>query len=379
MNPRLYQAMDLLYLPLLELEQHLKQELVQNPFLEMREPEEEFAEQAETEEQAEEEEEVDWEEILLDGFDPGYRTGPTRERPEEVVEKVGESTIDLWDHLQAQLYQNNGYEDGDMRIGGGDHRKHRRGRLSDLLGGRGRLDDRREGRRTSTGCSTASSTSIRLGVGARDLRECLLLQVEEAGPRHPFRIASSSNTSTSCPLTSITRSPALRHQSSGSSEGRRRDREARSQARPQVRPRSDDYITPDLIVDKIDGKYHVYAQRREPAAPRISRKAYQELARQEEVQGQEQGVRPGQAERRELDDPGDRAAPADDAQGDELHRRPAARVLREGHSLPAAAHAPGGRRGNQNARVHGEPCDEREIRADPARRASGSSSSSRAA
>ena len=47
MNPRLYQAMDLLYLPLLELEQHLKQELVQNPFLEMREPEEEFAEQAE--------------------------------------------------------------------------------------------------------------------------------------------------------------------------------------------------------------------------------------------------------------------------------------------------------------------------------------------
>ena len=30
MNPRLYQAMDLLYLPLLELEQHLKQELVQN-------------------------------------------------------------------------------------------------------------------------------------------------------------------------------------------------------------------------------------------------------------------------------------------------------------------------------------------------------------
>src|SRR5687768_9548148 len=118
MNPRLYQAMDLLYLPLLELEQHLKQELVQNPFLEMTEPEEEFADQAESEEQAEkEEEEVDWEEILLDGFDPGYRTGPTRERPEEVAEKVGETAIDLWDHLLAQLYQNDGYGNGDMRIG----------------------------------------------------------------------------------------------------------------------------------------------------------------------------------------------------------------------------------------------------------------------
>ncbi len=40
-NPRLYQAMDLLYMPLLDLQQHLKQELMNNPFLEMVEPEEE--------------------------------------------------------------------------------------------------------------------------------------------------------------------------------------------------------------------------------------------------------------------------------------------------------------------------------------------------
>ena len=31
-NPRLYQAMDLLYMPLLDLQQHLKQELLGNPF-----------------------------------------------------------------------------------------------------------------------------------------------------------------------------------------------------------------------------------------------------------------------------------------------------------------------------------------------------------
>ena len=36
-NPRLYQAMDLLYMPLLDLQQHLKQELLNNPFLEMAE------------------------------------------------------------------------------------------------------------------------------------------------------------------------------------------------------------------------------------------------------------------------------------------------------------------------------------------------------
>ena len=54
MNPRLYQAMDLLYLPLLELELHLKQELTANPFLEIQEPEEEFADQEESEERVEE-------------------------------------------------------------------------------------------------------------------------------------------------------------------------------------------------------------------------------------------------------------------------------------------------------------------------------------
>ena len=36
-NPRLYQAMDMLYMPLLDLQQHLKQELMVNPFLELAE------------------------------------------------------------------------------------------------------------------------------------------------------------------------------------------------------------------------------------------------------------------------------------------------------------------------------------------------------
>jgi len=73
-NPRLYQAMDLLYMPLLDLQQHLKQELLNNPFLEMVEPEEEEEEseaEAEVEGSAAETEkqhsdEIDWEGILLD-------------------------------------------------------------------------------------------------------------------------------------------------------------------------------------------------------------------------------------------------------------------------------------------------------------------------
>src|SRR5258706_12114679 len=84
-NQRLYQAMDLLYMPLLDLQQHLKQELLNNPFLDLVEEEEEEEEtaEAETVEQTDEKErgdEIDWEEILLDGFDTA---GGRREEHEE--------------------------------------------------------------------------------------------------------------------------------------------------------------------------------------------------------------------------------------------------------------------------------------------------------
>ena len=49
-NPRLYQAMDLLYMPLLDLQQHLKQELLNNPFLEMVDLEEEEEDEEENSE-----------------------------------------------------------------------------------------------------------------------------------------------------------------------------------------------------------------------------------------------------------------------------------------------------------------------------------------
>src|SRR6476659_7676797 len=108
-NPRLYQAMDLLYMPLLDLQQHLKQELLNNPFLEMVEPEEEEEEEgAEAEEQPQtpEEEktpndEIDWEGMHLDGFDAGGRREEHEEK--EYYEPVTVDTRDLGDHLRDQI------------------------------------------------------------------------------------------------------------------------------------------------------------------------------------------------------------------------------------------------------------------------------------
>jgi RNA polymerase sigma-54 factor len=103
-NPRLYQAMDMLYMPMMDLQQHLKQELLANPFLELLEPEDETPEQQTAEkekEQKDKQDEVDWEEILLNGFE----VGGTREQYEqlEYTEPVTVESRNLIDHLRDQL------------------------------------------------------------------------------------------------------------------------------------------------------------------------------------------------------------------------------------------------------------------------------------
>ncbi len=108
-NPRLYQAMDMLYMPMMDLQLHLKQELLTNPFLDLVEPEEEDVTQGdqtptkeEEKEKIKEENETDWEEILLNGFEV---QGGAREEYEEkeYTEPVTVETHDLQDHLREQL------------------------------------------------------------------------------------------------------------------------------------------------------------------------------------------------------------------------------------------------------------------------------------
>ncbi len=108
-NPRLYQAMDMLYMPMMDLQQHLKQELLINPFLDLIDPEEEDVTQGdqtptkeEEKEKVKEENETDWEEILLNGFEVH---GGAREEFEqkEYTEPVTVETQGLVDYLREQL------------------------------------------------------------------------------------------------------------------------------------------------------------------------------------------------------------------------------------------------------------------------------------
>ena len=102
-NPRLYQAMELLYMPMLDLEQYLKQEVAENPLLEMGEAdvEQEVELKEDTDDEPMGDDDIDWEAILLDGFDVGGR----REQYEQTerFERTPVDTRDLHDHLQDQL------------------------------------------------------------------------------------------------------------------------------------------------------------------------------------------------------------------------------------------------------------------------------------
>jgi RNA polymerase sigma-54 factor len=184
MTQKLRQALKLLTLPTLELRQELKTELQTNPLLEEVDDltEEESSADAdgnESEDSNSEDDDVDWEAYLQDASDVG--TVPTPERQEEQFERVSVSTVTLAELLKQQLFlKNMGPEDEAV--------------MEFLLGS---VDDR--GYLTLTNEEIVSHTGTeperveRLvallheceppGVGARDLRECLLIQLRLRGEK----------------------------------------------------------------------------------------------------------------------------------------------------------------------------------------------------
>ena len=301
-NPRLYQAMDLLYMPLLDLQQHLKQELLNNPFLEMVEPEEEEEEEtpgepeaATTNEEPEKSgaEEIDWEEILLDGFDAGGRREEHEER--EYYEPVTVDTRDLGDHLRDQInlldltprqaflaeeFLGNIGEDGYLSCS-----------LEDILNGANdvlRDAAERAGREDDARFYTLPEIEDMLGiiqaldppgVGARDLRECLMLQLREAGLEQsvPYRLVRDCFDEL---INHRWSEISKRFGISPADVQRAADEIAKLDPKPGLVYSSggDNYIIPDLIVEKIDGKYHVFLNDANLPRLKLSR-AYQEIAR----------------------------------------------------------------------------------------------------
>jgi RNA polymerase sigma-54 factor len=313
-NPRLYQAMDMLYMPMMDLQQHLKQELLINPFLELVEPEEEEQEGTEREAQKEKDkeevakqDEMDWEEILLNGFE----VGGSREQYEqlEYAEPVTVESRDLIDHLREQLkmmelaprqlllseeFLGNIKEDGYLAAS----LEEIIGSVNELVAAHARGEAGEEEDEAEEPDAAELPPAVQLftmdeaeqilkvlqtldppGVAARDIRECLLIQLRERGETETltyrlvseafqdliahrwnelarrFGVPPTAVQAAADALSALDPKPGLKY--SGQDDG---------------------YILPDLIVDKIDKEYKVFLNDTGVPRLRLSR-AYQEVTR----------------------------------------------------------------------------------------------------
>ena len=356
-NPRLYQAMDMLYMPMMDLQQHLKQELLANPFLELLEPEDETPEQVTAEkekEQKDKQDEVDWEEILLNGFE----VGGTREQYEqlEYTEPVTVESRNLIDHLRDQLqmltltprqlllteeFLGNINEEGYLAASLDDIlnsvnlllQGHVRAVNKDPEGEEAEDEEaeydtaeRAEGTASSgsgssaapltaasssaaappVSPSTAASPTVsapsassppfytmqeaeemlgiiqRLdpsGTGARDLRECLLIQLVELADTSSltYRLVAEAFPDL---IAHRWNDLAKRFSVEPAAVQAAADQLSRLDPKPGLKysQQNDGYIIPDLIVDKIGNRYHVFLNDTGMPRLRLSR-SYQEIAR----------------------------------------------------------------------------------------------------
>ena len=311
-NPRLYQAMELLYMPLLDLQQHLKQELSENPFLELAEADvEEEVSLEEDQDDGAEDDEIDWEEILLDGFDPGGKKAEFEET--EHYQPPAVESRHLHDHLLEQLHHldlpererwlgeeivGNIGDDGFLSCG-----------LQDVVDGINEwLDEPREAAREEAEAVedeeerqaelervetlfrpyTMEEAESMLqgvqfldppGVGARDIQESLRIQLEHGG----------DGDSLAATIVRDHFDQLLKHRWNeiarevGASP---RDVQSAADELAKLDPKpgrrfsggADEYIIPDLVVDRVDGEYMVFLNDTNLPRLRLSR-AYREIAR----------------------------------------------------------------------------------------------------
>jgi len=293
--------MDLLYMPLLDLQQHLKQELLNNPFLDLVEAEDEEEEEQETEaEPAKKEEEesrtgeIDWEEILLDGFDTA---GGRREEHEEreYFEPVTVATRDLGDHLRDQVrlleLTPRQLVLADEFIGNINEDGYLASSVEDIIAALNEVVSRAAedaGRTGKIPLYTPEEGNTMLGiiqglepagVGAQNLRECLLVQLKEAGllDSIPYRLVRDCFEEL---INHRWSEISKRFGISATDVQKAADEIAKLDPKPGLQFTSGDenYIIPDLVVDKIGDKYHIFLNDANLPRLKLSR-AYQEIAR----------------------------------------------------------------------------------------------------
>jgi RNA polymerase sigma-54 factor len=278
MTPKLQQAIKLLQVPALELQQILKHEMMINPLLEEADEVDDRtgddnAPEASREDEGEfktSEEEIDWDRYLKDGFEMGTRASGEFEEPDGFYERVAVVRSTLTEHLMSQLRMATA-SDEDLRIG------------EFIIGS---LD--KDGFLTISVEEIAKLLSVdeekvlKLlsviktfdppGVAAQDRRESLLMQLDQMGLRD----------SLAATLVADYFDDLLQKRYPEIAKKLRktvRDVQAAAEVigkldpRPGTRYSSEEprYIVPDLMVEKVDDDYVVQINDRSVPRLRINR------------------------------------------------------------------------------------------------------------
>jgi RNA polymerase sigma-54 factor len=279
MNPRLYQAMDLLYMPLMDLQLHLKGELETNPFLELDAEEEEEEQQAtevdeNTAESKEETDEVNWEDIILDGFNTGGTRGEYEEL--EVRERTPVEVRDLFDHLREQLqlleltprqvllseiFLGNIGDDGYLRSSTEEIVEMANGMLEEQWEDAAEPAVRSEPYVLDE-AEAMLKTMQRLtppGIAARDLRECLMLQLNDLDEENTLTyrlVRDAFDDLISHRWSDLAKRFGLQPKEIQDAA----DGLAKLDPKPGIRflSTADTYVVTDLSVEKTDGEYRVF-------------------------------------------------------------------------------------------------------------------------
>ena len=296
MTPKLQQALKLLQVPTLELQQILKQEILQNPLLEevdeAEEDEEELGAEGEQQESQREEMELpapeseeapidkdpeeSWDDYLSEGFDLGYKR--SEDQPEEFFERVPIAQTSSIDNLLSQL-----------RILTSDPLEQRIGEyLIGSLNERGYLTcSLQEAANTFTVELAVVERVLALiqkmepvGIGARDLQEALLIQLRQKGMQHSLTaeiVRDHFDALKQRKYTDIAKKLRVSVEEIQEHANVIKDLDPKpgfELVKEDVR-----YITPDLIVERVGDDYVVFLNDRNLPRLRVSNAYKRELDR----------------------------------------------------------------------------------------------------
>lgn len=281
MTPKLQQAIKLLQVPALELQQILKHELIINPMLEEADEDEVEVQEPEVNETADEgefkasENEIDWDRYLRDGFEMGARASGEVEEQEETLERVPVAKPSFEEYLMSQL-----------RLATSDAEEVRIGEfIIGSLDSNGYLTMESEEIASALGVDVAKVEKVLSiirtfdppGIGARDLRECLLTQIEQAGMRDSLAYVLVRDHLDDL-LKKRYAEIARKLKKTIKEIQKAADVIGKFDPRPGARYSQEEprYIIPDLIVEKVDDDYIVEINDRNIPRLRINR-AYRDI------------------------------------------------------------------------------------------------------